>query len=165
MYYHVQDFIKDWSEESASTLKVMLQLTDASLAQRVTPEGRTLGRIAWHIITSLSEMARRMDLKVDAPVENAPVPSVAKEMAIAYERAAGSVLVSIPDWQDDGLSKKDNMFGQRWKRGHTLQVLVNHQIHHRGQMTVLMRQAGLAVPGVCGPSREEWSHYGAPPQE
>ena len=37
-----------------------------------------------------------------------------------------------------------------------------HQIHHRGQMTVLMRQAGLEVPGVYGPSRPEWAHYGMP---
>jgi uncharacterized damage-inducible protein DinB len=27
-------------------------------------------------------------------------------------------------------------------------------------MTVLMRQAGLAVPGVYGPAREEWAAYG-----
>jgi uncharacterized damage-inducible protein DinB len=32
-------------------------------------------------------------------------------------------------------------------------------------MTVLMRQAGLRVPGVYGPSQEEWSQFGmeAPP--
>jgi hypothetical protein len=31
-------------------------------------------------------------------------------------------------------------------------------------MTVLMRQAGLRVPGVCGPSLEEWALFGAPAQ-
>jgi hypothetical protein len=30
-------------------------------------------------------------------------------------------------------------------------------------MTVLMRQAGLKVPGVYGPAREEWAAYGMPP--
>ena len=47
--------------------------------------------------------------------------------------------------------------------GLTLQVLVVHQAHHRGQMTVLMRQAGLEVPGVYGPSRQEWAAYGMQP--
>jgi uncharacterized damage-inducible protein DinB len=42
---------------------------------------------------------------------------------------------------------------------------MSHEIHHRGQMTVLMRQAGLKVPGVYGPSREEWTAYGMPPQD
>ena len=40
--------------------------------------------------------------------------------------------------------------------------LIAHQGHHRGQMTVLMRQAGLVVPGIYGPSREEWAAFGAP---
>jgi len=42
----------------------------------------------------------------------------------------------------------------------TLDLLIKHIIHHRGQMTVLMRQAGLNVPGVYGPSRDEWSQMG-----
>jgi hypothetical protein len=27
-------------------------------------------------------------------------------------------------------------------------------------MTVLMRLAGLKIPGLYGPSKEEWSRYG-----
>jgi uncharacterized damage-inducible protein DinB len=56
-------------------------------------------------------------------------------------------------------------YGQTWKKGMILKMLNGHQIHHRGQMTVLMRQAGLKVPGVYGPSKEEWAAYGMPAQE
>ena len=52
------------------------------------------------------------------------------------------------------------MYGMKWARGLTLQMLIVHQAHHRGQMTVLMRHAGLAVPGVYGPAREEWATHG-----
>jgi len=34
-------------------------------------------------------------------------------------------------------------------------MLIAHQGHHRAQMTVLMRQAGLKVPGVYGPSEAD----------
>ena len=44
----------------------------------------------------------------------------------------------------------------------TLQILLFHQTHHRGQMTVLMRQAGLPVPGMYGPAKEDWAKYGMP---
>jgi uncharacterized damage-inducible protein DinB len=47
----------------------------------------------------------------------------------------------------------------------TLGALVGHQTHHRGQMTVLMRQAGLVVPGIFGPAREEWAKMGMPAPE
>ena len=55
------------------------------------------------------------------------------------------------------------MYGEIWKRGHSLQVLLVHQTHHRGQMTVLMRQAGLPVPSIYGPVKEGWSAYGVEP--
>jgi uncharacterized damage-inducible protein DinB len=52
------------------------------------------------------------------------------------------------------------MYGQTWKKRDVLASLILHQAHHRGQMTVLMRQAGLAVPGIYGPAREEWAAMG-----
>ncbi len=68
-------------------------------------------------------------------------------------------------WEDAELEVEDDMYGEQWPRGKSLAALLNHQTHHRGQMTVLMRQAGLQVPGVYGPSREEWAVYGMPAQD
>jgi uncharacterized damage-inducible protein DinB len=34
------------------------------------------------------------------------------------------------------------------------------QADHRGQMTMLLRQADLVVPGVYGPAREDWPSMG-----
>jgi uncharacterized damage-inducible protein DinB len=44
-------------------------------------------------------------------------------------------------------------------------TVAGHQAHHRGQMTVLMRQAGLTVPGVYGPAREERAQWGTPAED
>ena len=69
------------------------------------------------------------------------------------------------NWNDESLLESDEMYGDSWKRGTTLTILISHQAHHRGQMTVLMRQAGLLVPGVYGPSKEEWVSYGMEPMD
>ncbi len=61
------------------------------------------------------------------------------------------------------LSEMIPMYGEQWPRGLALAMLISHETHHRGQMTVLMRQAGVPVPGVSGPSREEWEAMGMPP--
>lgn len=63
-------------------------------------------------------------------------------------------------WNDDDLKVLNNVFGQELPNGVTLSLLNQHQIHHRGQITVLMRQAGLKVPGIYGPAREEWAELG-----
>jgi 5-methylcytosine-specific restriction endonuclease McrA len=69
------------------------------------------------------------------------------------------------NWNDDTLFVEDDMYGEFWKRGSTLAIIISHQIHHRAQLTVVMRLNGLKVPGVYGPSKEEWTSYGMPVQD
>lgn len=157
-------FEKYWLDESQATQKLLDILTDASLTQAVTPDDRTLGRIAWHITTSIPEMLERTGLEVSGPPPDATLPLGASPIKSAYAQASRSLLEQVKaKWTDATLDVEDEMYGERWKRGFTLQVLINHQIHHRGQMTVLMRQAGLKIPGVYGPSREEWKGFGMGP--
>lgn len=166
MYRTIQDFQGAWAYEAEVTSKVFQAMSDGSLSQRTCSEGRTLGRIAWHIVQTLPEMCGRTGLDVVGPAEDEPVPTSAREIAAAFGEAADSLARQIQEkWTDADLEAEDDMYGERWKRGQTLAALVGHQAHHRGQMTVLMRQAGLQVPGVYGPSREEWADYGMPAPE
>jgi uncharacterized damage-inducible protein DinB len=166
MFRTIQDFLESWAFETEATLQLFEKLTDASLDQRVTAEGRSLGRIAWHIVQTLPEMGGRTGLTIAGPVETDPVPTNAMEIAGAFQEAAASLGEAVrSSWFDEDLETEDDMYGQMWTRTKTLTALVNHQNHHRGQMTVLMRQAGLVVPGVYGPAKEEWGAYGLPVQE
>ena len=166
MYRTIQDFLDDWKYENVATLKMFKNLTDASLNQKVTPDGRSLGFLAWHIVISLGEMGGKAGLNIIAPPEGAQVPTSASIILDAYAQAGASVASEIKEkWIDEMLKEEIEMYGQKWTRGTTLASLVRHQVHHRAQITVLMRQAGLKVPGVYGPAREEWSKIGMPPQD
>jgi uncharacterized damage-inducible protein DinB len=139
-------------------------LTDASLSQPVHDGGRTLGRLAWHIAQTIAEMTAKTGLTVSGVSEHDPVPTHAADIASAYRTASASLVEQLKaHWTDATLLQQDNMYGESWARGLTLAILVNHQTHHRGQMTVLMRQAGLVVPGVYGPAMEEWAQMGMQP--
>lgn len=162
----IADFLAAWQYESGATLKVFRNLTDASLSQRVTPDGRSLGFLAWHITTSINEMMAAAGVAHSGPGGKDPEPSSAAEIAAAYEKAAAALAQAVPAaWTDAQLPEKIPMYGEMWPRSQVLGALIAHQCHHRGQMTVLMRQAGLAVPGVYGPAKEEWTAYGMPPQK
>jgi uncharacterized damage-inducible protein DinB len=164
MYYKLIDFVKDWKSESESTLKIFSALTNDSLSQSVTPGGRNIGRLAWHITTSIGEMLTRTGLNTSCPKESDPVPQKSEEIKSVYKKAAQSVIDEVTGkWNDNSLLNETEMYGEVWKNGTTLTALINHQIHHRAQITVLMRQAGLKVPGIYGPSKEEWSAYGMQP--
>lgn len=150
--------------ESGKTLQVFRALTDASLEQKVTADGRSLGFIAWHIVSSTASMLTQAGLPVSAIGQEQP-PASAAVLTSAYETVAQAVAEAIPaNWKDDMLTGVIPVYGQTWTRSGFLMALIVHQTHHRGQMTVLMRQAGLKVPGVYGPSKEEWEQIGMPPQ-
>jgi len=166
MIHSINDFENLWSRELEATQKVFKHLTDKSLTQAVTSEHRTLGRLAWHITTTIPEMMSKTGLTIAGPQPEDPVPASAKKIFAAYNEAAISVLEQVKSrWNDATLEQKDNMYGQMWKRGDTLTSLLFHQVHHRGEMIVLMRQAGLAVPGIYGPAKQEWAAFGAQPPE
>lgn len=164
MFRKVEDFAAQWAGEREATLRLLRLLTDESLDQAVTPGGRTLGFLGWHITGTFREMLGRTDLEPEGPDIGDPVPGRAADIVAAYERASASVLEQVTDrWQDDMLGDMLDMYGERWTRGVVLESLIRHEAHHRGQMTVLMRQAELPVAGPYGPSREEWASYGMEP--
>ena len=165
MFRRTSDFLATWEEERAATLRLFRVLDDRSLAQLVSRDQRTLGRLAWHVTTTIAEMMERTGLVIGAPAHDAPVPGTAAAIVAAYEAASQRLAEQLAGWSDAALETEDEMYGERWARGRTLLALVAHQAHHRGQMTVLMRQAGLAVPGVYGPAREEWATWGMPAPE
>lgn len=166
MYHKLEDFINDWAYESEATLKVFSNLTDESLTKDVGDNIRTAGRLAWHITTSVIQMSHRTGLTFESVDENSPVPATAKEIYDTYKAVSEKMIAELKEkWTDETLLIEDDMFGEKWKRGTTLGVIITHQIHHRGQLTVVMRLAGIKVPGVYGPAKEEWVQYGMPVQE
>ena len=161
MYRKIEDFQKDWTYEAEQTVKLFQNLTDESLAQKITEDGRSLGFLAWHMTQTLGEMPALVGLKVDAPSQESETPSAASEIVSAFETAANSVREEVvKNWTDETLEIEDEMYGETWKRGMTLFYLMMHQAHHRGQITVLMRQANLKVVGIYGPAKEEWEAMG-----
>lgn len=164
MYNSIENFLSDWAYEAEATLKVFNNLTDESLSRRVTPQGRSLGFLAWHITSSISEMMSHAGMNVVALEENDEAQNSVDAIILAYEKSNNQFIEKLPGfWTDDMLEEEIPMYGEQWKRGFVLHTLLVHQIHHRGQMTVLMRQAGLKPPEIYGPTYEDWSKWNMPP--
>jgi uncharacterized damage-inducible protein DinB len=161
MYTSIAEFIEEWNQEAALTQKILDALTDASLEQKVSSEDRTLGAIAWHIVSSTPGMLVEFGITVKEMQDAATVPASAREIAETFRSVSADTSDAVKEqWTDQSLSEMQNVFGREMPKAVTLSLLIKHIIHHRGQMTILMRQAGLQVPGVYGPSREEWSQMG-----
>lgn len=164
MFRTIEDFMNEWNNETKATQRVLDTLTDASLEQRIAPDLRTLGQIGWHIATTIHEMLSRTGLKFDMPEGEELAPTSAKTIADTYRSASAKAIDAIQSqWTDAALTESSDMYGQQWPNGLTLRIIISHEIHHRGEMVVLMRQAGLRIPEIYGPTREDWIERGMQP--
>ena len=163
MYRQIEDFITSWNHESESTLKLFRNINNESLNKKDNENVRSMAVLAWHITITLKEMLNKAGLPVSGPDEHSHAPSTVSEIISAYGTSSKSVIEEVQkQWNDGSLTEEIEMYGQTWKKGVVLSVLIKHQAHHRGQLTILMRHAGLMVPGIYGPSKEEWLKMNLP---
>ncbi|MTH55212.1 hypothetical protein GKZ89_17575 [Bacillus mangrovi] len=157
MFTSKEEFIQEWQREAEATEKILNTLTDDSLRQEVAPGFNHLGGLGWHITVSVHSMLTQTGLNFCHPAHVETVPESAEEISSAYRDTSRAMIKAVHEqWSDDSLQEPRDFFGSQLPLHAILRMLIQHQIHHRGQMTVLMRQAGLPVPGVYGPSKEEW---------
>lgn len=156
MYRTVNDFLADWTESANGTIKVLESLTDEKLDQAIVEGHNTLGWLGWHLANSISFFAGLVGINVAAPGNKEVVPSKAAVILDGYKKAAEQFKQEVKQkFTDENMTETVDLFGQPVPRGAVLRRFIDHQTHHRGQMTVLLRQAGLKVPGVMGPTKED----------
>jgi uncharacterized damage-inducible protein DinB len=167
MFRTINDFLALWKEETEMTLHIFQAVNDSKKSEKLNENVRTLDRLAWHIVQTLSEMPAKAGLLAVDHLEHTPIPGNFKEISDNYQKYAEIVADAVNQkWKDDQLVKDTiNMYGTEWTKSKILTVLLLHQTHHRAQMTVIMRLLGMPVPGTYGPSKEEWKTYGMPAME
>ncbi|MEK3900091.1 DinB family protein [Paenibacillus sp. FSL R7-0179] len=163
MFTKIEDFAAEWTNEAELTAAVMDALTDDSLGQEVIEGRRMLGQIAWHLVRSLHFMTA-LGLAFEAPSGGEEAPNSAAFIASEYRRISKNLLNAVQtQWNDESLRESVMIQEEAWLNGGSLRYTIMHQAHHRGQMTVLMRQAGLRVPDVYGPTYDTWVEKGITP--
>lgn len=166
MYCNISDFLEDWHKESQSTLEVFNHIDDQKKSLNVNEDLRSLERLSWHITQSITEMLYRAGLFEHDFLEKEPIPETMEKNREIYNQFSLQLISLVEEkWKDTDLTEKVDMYGEKWEKRFVLSVLVKHQIHHRGQMTAIMRMLGMRVPGIYGPSKEEWSKFGMTPQD
>lgn len=161
MIRKLEDFYSEWAYESESTLKLFALIDEKHFHEQIHPKVRALSRLAFHITNTVGEMMEHTGIHVDGFEADEDVYWTKQELIDKYKQYSSSLVEQLKkNWTDADLETKDNMYGEEWKRGTTLNVLIKHQSHHRGELIVIMRVLGMPVAGMYGPCAEEWSAMG-----
>ncbi|MFJ7666562.1 DinB family protein [Lysinibacillus sp. NPDC097195] len=154
MYRQVDDFLNEWTIAANGTVQVLKAMTDETLSQSIVEGHNSLGWLGWHLVGAAGYFSYLAGLTVPMIRQEDPVPASAAEIVATYEKTANSIKEEAAKLSKEDLLVEVKGFNGPITRGALLRALIDHQTHHRGQMTVLLRQAGLAVPGVLGPTKE-----------
>jgi uncharacterized damage-inducible protein DinB len=153
--------------EFAMTRKMLEQVPEEKLSWKPHNKSMTLGRLAGHVAEMPSWALHTL-----AHDSYDITPKADGSYDAHWMTSRDETLRKFDDWRTEALSSlkraSDEDFEKNWSltsNGHTLlamprgavfrTVVMNHMIHHRGQLSVYLRLNGVPVPGMYGPSADE----------
>jgi len=148
--------------EAISTEQVLLRVPSDKLDWRPHPKSMTLGELAWHIASIPAIAAKIVEsLRFDVGSARPPAGRDSNDFIARLRASLAEAHRVIEPYDDEAISKRVELV-----RGdevvHTFSriaairtVMLNHSIHHRGQLTVYLRLLDVPLPAIYGSSAEE----------
>lgn len=158
----IDDLLQELEQEAQSTRRVLERVPNDRLDWKPHPKSMTLGQLAMHVANlpgAIAEISTR-DFDVKTVIPRPSAKSTAELLAVLDESLgrARTVLRALDEAALASPWRMVNGDQEVWSlpRGQFLRsVMLNHWYHHRGQLTVYLRQTGALVPSTYGDSADE----------
>jgi len=148
-----------WEMEADRTLQLLRALPSSQYDFRPDAGGRSLGELAWHLAEGDAYMSYGIDqgaFDMSARPPGIDRPRKVEELAPGYERIHRDAVARIKKLKPEDLERELPFFGTMVPiRAILWDYTISHNVHHRGQLSLMCRLAGGCAPGLYGPNREE----------
>lgn len=156
--------LPEFDHEMAGTRKVLARVPFERAEWTPHPKSFTLGRLANHIgripnwgFVAMTES--EFDFANPAPV--APPAATTADLLALFDEKVAAARAEIAAASDVAMAEPWTLRNGEHvlftlPRAVVLRNLVfNHAVHHRGQLTVYLRLLDVPIPGLYGPSADE----------
>ncbi len=151
-------------QEAVSTRKMLERLPADKFAWKPHDKSMSLASIAGHVVEMLIWTGATLEADELDFAKSQFQPKTytsAAELVADFDRnlnAAVEALSAVPDeamGENWSLRNGEQIFFTMPKAVVLRSMVINHIIHHRGQLSVYMRLLDVPVPSVYGPSADE----------
>ena len=159
----IDGMLQELEQEAQTTRRVLERVPGSQLAWRPHEKARTLGQLALHVAIVPGGVAELIasPSPAQAPTFTDPSPASAGELVPALDQSIAKAKQVLGGMDDGTLTATWRMMqGERElfavpRVALLRSIMLNHWYHHRGQLTVYLRQLGVPVPSIYGPSADE----------
>jgi len=166
----IDDLLQELDREAQTTRRVLERVPQERLDWRPHDKSMTLGQLAMHVATlpgAIAELSTLSGFDVNTQIPRPSTTSTA-ELIATLDRSLARARTLLRGMGDAGLAVPwrmldgDQELAAMPRAALLRSVLLNHWYHHRGQLTVYLRQVGALVPAVYGASADETPLVAAP---
>lgn len=158
----VQGLLQELETEGQTTRRVLERVPSDKLTWKPHEKSMSLGQLSLHVASlpgAIAEMA--MLSSFEAPDFTQPSASSAAELVPTLAESLSKAKSVLGGLDDAALGAPWTLVRQGRElmslpRGAILRsLMLNHWYHHRGQLTVYLRELQVPVPSIYGPSADE----------
>ena len=159
----IDAMLQELEQEAQTTRRVLERVPDGKLNWRPHEKARTLGELALHVAMVPGSVAEFVaaESPVQAPQFTDTSPKQASELVPALEESIAKAKKLLGGMDDTALNATWRMMqGDREllalpRVAMLRSVMLNHWYHHRGQLSVYLKQLDIPIPSIYGPSADE----------
>ena len=160
----IDGMLRELEDEAVTTRRVLERVPDDRLGWRPHPKARTLGELALHVAIVPGGVAQLVASPSPARAPQSgqdPRPASSSELMPALDQSIATAKQVLGGMDDGALTATWRMTnGERelfstTRAAMLRSVMLNHWYHHRGQLTVYLRELGVPIPSIYGPSADE----------
>jgi uncharacterized damage-inducible protein DinB len=160
----IDGMLQELEDEARATRRVLERVPDKRLGWRPHEKARTLGQLALHIAMVPGGVAQLVASPSPARAPQFgpdPSPASSSELVPALEQSVAKAKQLLGDMDDAALTSTwrltngDRELFATSRAAMLRSIMLNHWYHHRGQLTVYLRELGVPIPSVYGPSADE----------
>jgi len=159
----VEPIVEELLREAKTTRRLLERVPEDKLAWTPHERSRPLGALAWHMAIIPSRIVRfaQQDEVDVTTVVPPPAPASTAEILAAFDANVSEAAEILGGLDDEALGRTFSfrrggaVIFKGPKAAFLRTVLLNHSVHHRGQLSVYLRLLDVPVPSIYGPSADE----------
>jgi uncharacterized damage-inducible protein DinB len=158
----VDSILMEIDQEAQTTKRVLDRIPEDKLTWKPHPKAFSLGQLALHIASSPGSVAAAaVPDSVEAPNFSQPEAKSRQEVLDTFSKSLESAKDALKKMDDArlmsmwSLTKNGKVVMSIPRIGFIRSILMNHNYHHRGQLSVYLRILNVPVPSIYGPSADE----------